>query len=63
MKELKKCPFCGKTDTLEVGSDRRTGYWNVVCNYNLGGCGASSGYRKEEKDAIEAWNRRKGEEK
>lgn len=33
-------------------------YNKVVCDFNKGGCGASSGYYPTIEEAIEAWNRR-----
>ena len=66
MEELKACPFCGshsvKLSTAakidmddEPGADNE---WAVVCNYNAGGCGATSGYRDTPESAVDAWNRR-----
>ena len=71
--ELKPCPFCGKTvaklsnckdledceNFEECGCDEIM--HTVVCNWNNGGCGASTGYRKTENEAIEAWNRRENQ--
>lgn len=70
--ELKPCPFCGKTESLIVGTDEEFGevgcgeYYQVCCsayqdfstNRNDGGCGASSGYAFTREEAIEKWNRR-----
>jgi hypothetical protein len=62
---LRSCPFCGSTTAPCV-----TRYWNdavgcyeehqwqVICNFNDGGCGGSSGVRDSEPGAIDAWNRR-----
>lgn len=70
MTELKPCPFCGKTDSLEVsdcGSLEECGmfeecgefaYKTVVCNVNKKGCGATSGYASTKEEAIEKWNTR-----
>lgn len=33
-------------------------YHAIVCKWNSGGCGASSGYYPTAEEAIEAWNRR-----
>ena len=33
----------------------------IVCNVNLGGCGAASGLYDTKDKAIEAWNRRYGD--
>ena len=58
--ELKPCPFCGNKDVeiCEVWSGRFHGK-AVNCNFTDGGCGANSGSRETEAEAIEAWNRRK----
>ena len=65
-KELKPCPFCGKKDTLIITydfSNHKTSR-QVVCDWNRGGCGGSSGWREccddndRTKEAIEAWNTR-----
>ena len=66
--ELKPCPFCGGQS---IGLDSCKGleecqnfeecgsqYHAIVCNWNSGGCGASSGYYPTVEEAIEAWNRR-----
>lgn len=73
MKELKPCPFCGGEKLIITGCKEleecsnfekceRTYYYTVCCDFNQGGCGASSGYRLNEEEAIEAWNRRAGEQ-
>ena len=76
MVELKPCPFCGKSvaecgtvaeheckDKNSLGYEWCAEHFDVVCNYIKGGCGASTGksYATPE-DAIEAWNRRAGED-
>lgn len=38
-------------------------YKTVVCNFNKGRCGASSGFYTTKERAIEAWNRRAYEQK
>ena len=66
MEELKNCPFCGGSDVCPVMNteleglehSEGSGYFTVVCKYNNGGCGATSGYRPTRKDAIIAWNGR-----
>ena len=66
MEELKPCPFCGKSlaelgTAAEIDMDTEPGADNeraVVCDYNAGGCGATSGYRNTPEAAVEAWNRR-----
>lgn len=70
--KLKPCPFCGSekliiTDCVELEECdnfekcecvRR---YTVCCDFRQGGCGATSGFRLNEEEAIEAWNRRAGE--
>lgn len=71
--ELLKCPFCGKTESLVVGTEAeieedqtRSDYFTVCCSalrdYSLsrndGGCGAMCGYYSTREEAIEKWNRR-----
>ena len=55
--ELKPCPFCGRKDTgtLTTADD---GYWYAVFCEN---CMAQTRKCRQEKDAIEAWNRRANE--
>ena len=73
MTELKPCPFCGGekiiiTDCRELEKCNNFGKcesihsYTVCCDFRQGGCGATSGYRSNEEDAIEAWNRRAGEQ-
>ena len=71
---LRKCPFCGAkvayfgtVADIELMDDDYPDYelakdhYAVVCNYNEGGCGATTrGYATAE-EAIEAWNRRCGD--
>lgn len=69
--ELKPCPFCGKSVAecktcaeAELLDELNEIYpeWNkkfcVVCNFNKGGCGSSTGAHDTPEDAIKAWNRR-----
>lgn len=49
MTELKRCPFCGKADTVVYDEMFNT----VVCSRNDGGCGASS-----MTGGVEVWNTR-----
>jgi hypothetical protein len=67
MTELKPCPFCGNvthilvTNTIELDDDDEDTpvlMHVVVCNYNIEGCGASSGYYVDPDEAVVAWNRR-----
>ena len=67
MKKLTPCPFCGneKLVILEESTDSEI-YENIInyavcCDFHRGGCGATSGYRISEEEAIEAWNKRVGE--
>nr|DAP58851.1 MAG TPA: restriction alleviation protein [Caudoviricetes sp.] len=69
--KLKPCPFCGGIKIF-VGSVAEieymdetnenyvldSGVFQVVCDYNSGGCGASSGCCLSKDVAIAAWNRR-----
>ena len=68
MKELTPCPFCGneKLVILDEGCSSEI-YENipnyaVCCDFYRGGCGATSRYHRTEEEAIEAWNRRVGEQ-
>ncbi|MBR1749918.1 MAG: Lar family restriction alleviation protein [Ruminococcus sp.] len=71
--KLKPCPFCGKSMTVRLTNakeletcridDCKLGYEEcymiaVVCDFNAGGCGASSGYAATEAEAVEKWNER-----
>lgn len=71
--ELKPCPFCGKTETLEVITghqlmDEEQEFWPhsesfcVVCDASnpngKGGCGACGGFQSTEPLAIDHWNKR-----
>lgn len=69
--ELKPCPFCGKTEYLNLyhneGEDLGDSYvhesYTINCNAagnvdEIRGCGATSGYRKTMVEAVEQWNRR-----
>lgn len=74
MSELKPCPFCGKTvanvatvaeheytDKDSVGYGFASTHFDVVCDYENGGCGASTGKQYDTpEEAIDAWNRRVG---
>lgn len=64
MKELKPCPFCGSKKIIITDDCENSPYSNVCCccDFNQGGCGAASGYRSTATEAIEAWNRRAGEQ-
>lgn len=61
MKELKPCPFCGKTEHLEViklEDSMHPKHYKVTCAITSGGCGGIGGYRFSKQEAIEAWNAR-----
>lgn len=63
MTKLKPCPFCGGTVVDVANEEYATRiYYYVVCNYSKGGCGANGGVCTTETEAIEAWNRRDGED-
>lgn len=49
--QLKPCPFCG-SEFIRLDRYSRTRW--LVCD----GCGAESGHKGSEDDAIAAWNRR-----
>lgn len=62
---LRACPFCGSkvapyvTKYWDAEIHRyREFEWHVICNFNKGGCGSSSGVRGSEEAAIVLWNRR-----
>lgn len=58
-KKLKRCPFCGRIDSLEVVKCGVVHYqYFVSCAMYKHGCGASSYYAETEREAIKAWNRR-----
>jgi len=54
MSELKSCPFCGRTDSLELTTK---GFWRVHCDV----CEVYGPTTIDKKKAIEAWNRRAGD--
>ena len=69
--ELKPCPYCGGTkifvgsvaeielmDKYDENYDLYNSQFQVVCDHDGGGCGASSGCYKSKATAVEAWNRR-----
>ena len=66
MDRLKPCPFCGGTKLIvksETTEDNNFENYAVCCDFTHGGCGAASGYRPNIGEAVEAWNRRAGEQK
>ena len=68
MKELKICPFCGNEKVIVLEESGNSEIFEnirnyvICCDFNNGGCGATSGYRISEEEAIEAWNKRAGEQ-
>ena len=74
MSELLPCPFCGGTHAEVINDHQEclekwgeefdeaglgaSDYRAVVCNFNEGGCGAVSGWRETEAEAIGVWNTR-----
>lgn len=61
--KLKPCPFCGsKRLTVWAEGDYLDGEEIILiavsCDVNLGGCGATSGFKKDKVEAIKAWNMR-----
>lgn len=67
--ELKPCPFCktrraelltlAEIELIDNPTEYQMSHYGVVCDYQSGGCGASTGWQyASEEDAIEAWNRR-----
>lgn len=68
--ELSACPFCGKETSLCFANCQEMRacedfrqcedghYLSVVCSFQRGGCGASSGFFPTAEEAAAAWNRR-----
>lgn len=60
--KLKPCPFCGSTDAPRLytrhGKDGWRDRYMVLCDYDDGGCGSSSGWYHYPGEAVECWNRR-----
>lgn len=54
-KAILACPFCGGVGRALLRGDRKI---QVVCM----ACGASGGESWEREEAVEKWNRRKGEQ-
>jgi len=56
--KLKPCPFCGMEGVIKFDDTPcyhgSTGWYFVQCAK----CGAESGYKNEESEAIKAWNKR-----
>ena len=73
---IKPCPFCGGKYTVNL-SDCSECFlcadeppcdgcnlkkYLIVCNMDIGGCGAASGLYDTKEEAIKAWNRRCGDD-
>ena len=64
MRELKPCPFCGGQNIIGILKESQSlddlsvPFYALICSFNNGGCGASSGYYPTVEGAIDAWNRR-----
>ena len=62
MEKLKPCPFCGETVSVHLSRERdepkMAWQYQVVCDFNFYGCGASGCFSEDPSKAIEAWNRR-----
>ena len=63
--KLRECPFCGSTDAPRLytrhGKDGCRDMYIVLCDYDDGGCGSSSGWYHYPSEAVECWNRRAGD--
>lgn len=61
MIELKACPFCGsilRIDKYHIQDDFIKEFWGIMCR----SCDAYIESEISEKDAIEKWNRRAGDD-
>lgn len=54
MPKLKPCPFCGRSVPFSAEAAEIPTFWQIICNQ----CGAATGYRGSEADAIRDWNTR-----
>ena len=57
-KELKPCPFCGKTSALEIMNIDDGYAFYVKCSWVKGGCGILTGGQETIDAAIDFWNTR-----
>lgn len=59
--ELKPCPFCGESVSIEQGW---TESWSVFYSFNCDNCGmhCEQNEHMTKEEAIEAWNRRANNE-
>lgn len=59
---LLPCPFCGATKPVcmmrRYGKDGWRDRYYVLCDYDIGGCGAASGWYHSLGEAAAAWNER-----
>ena len=57
---IKPCPFCGKSDCVEFKWEYDEAYpqVRVICDATKDGCGSSSGFKDNEEEALELWNKR-----
>lgn len=58
--ELKPCPFCGYKSVEILEDDNKFLYYRYMSQCQKCGAGAGRGHTKQE--AIEAWNRRVGDD-
>ena len=65
--DVKECEMCSNFED----EDRCPAYHDaepcmggvfVICDFTYGGCGASTGWYKTYDEAVEAWNKRAGDE-
>ena len=60
--EERPCPFCGNPDVTlrrKAGEDGFRDRYYVLCDYDLGGCGAEGGWRHRPEEAVWCWNERR----
>jgi len=55
--ELKPCPFCGKFDTVVIGTEYPNVFY-VACRGAKGGCGAHTVISEKKATAVFWWNKR-----
>lgn len=55
-RELEEC--ANFEDCEDYESSDSCPYIAVVCDFTEGGCGATSGYKVNEDEAVKAWNNR-----
>lgn len=67
MGELKPCRFCGheKAASIETNDEYLDESlpveqlrYRVICDFNDGGCGSSTGFHKTAPEAVDFWNTR-----